>query len=317
MLVGTELKGELARIHPARECCRRAELVGLLYADAVAKPDPLRTAGAAGVDLVTLDPATARTAMHLAAAVGAALPDDRPAGTARPARSSGRRQQLRVRVDRSALHGWSWASAPACDHRAFLRGVLLGSGSISSSPNGLHVEFVFHRAARAREMRRRLAEGEVRSAIVMRRGRHVLYLKGREAIATLLRLTGANRGVLDLETGSVGREVRNRLNRLVNAEEANLGRTVAAAERQLRAIKQLERSGRFDQLSPSLRETGGLRRRSPAADLDELAAALGVSRSAANHRLRRIVALAEEGSDGPARAGARGMQTDAHAARRG
>ena len=50
MLVASELRGELARIHPTRPCCRRAELAGLLYAG--------RTAS--GVS--TLDHATARVA---------------------------------------------------------------------------------------------------------------------------------------------------------------------------------------------------------------------------------------------------------------
>jgi len=43
-----------------------------------------------------------------------------------------------------------------------------------------------------------------------------------------------------------------------------------------------------------LRETAAVRRRMPEADLDTLGAALGVSRSAANHRLRRLVELARD-----------------------
>ena len=127
-----------------------------------------------------------------------------------------------------------------------------------------------------------------------RRGRHVVYLKGQEEIVALLRLAGANRGVLELETHRVGRDVRSRLNRLLNAEEANLGRTVRAADRQLSAIARLQAEGRLAALSTSLRETAAVRRRMPEADLDTLAAALGVSRSAANHRLRRLVELARD-----------------------
>ena len=111
---------------------------------------------------------------------------------------------------------------------------------------------------------------------------------------------GANRGVLELETQRVGADVRSRLNRLLNAEEANLGRTVRAADRQLAAIERLERDGSLERLSPSLRETASARRQMPDADLDTLAGALGVSRSAVNHRLRRLVDLAtEEEADAP------------------
>ena len=87
------------------------------------------------------------------------------------------------------------------------------------------------------------------------------------------------------------------MNRLINAEEANLARTVHAADRQLLAIDRLERDGSLARLAPSLRETAAQRRRMPDADLDTLAAALGVSRSAVNHRLRRLVELAGDRED--------------------
>jgi DNA-binding protein WhiA len=134
----------------------------------------------------------------------------------------------------------------------------------------------------------------VRAGLSLRRGHHVVYLKGQEEIVALLGLVGANRGVLELETQRVGRDVRSRLNRLLNAEEANLGRTVRAADRQLAAIERLERDGTMARLAPSLRETAAMRRRMPDADLDTLASAAGVSRSAVNHRLRRLVELASD-----------------------
>ena len=58
MLVASELKGELARIQPARACCRRAELAGLLFVR--------RETG--GVS--TLDHPTARVAVQLATSLG-------------------------------------------------------------------------------------------------------------------------------------------------------------------------------------------------------------------------------------------------------
>ena len=135
---------------------------------------------------------------------------------------------------------------------------------------------------------------EVGASIAAAPGPHVVYVKGNEEIATLLRLAGANRAVLDFETARVGRDVQSRLNRLLNAEAANLGRTVRAAERQLAAIDELETSGRLADLPLALREVVAARRRQPDADLDALATSLGVSRSAANHRLRRLVELAAE-----------------------
>lgn len=172
--------------------------------------------------------------------------------------------------------------------------MLLGAGSISFSASGPHVEIVLPTSAAADELQSHLAELEVRALRAHRRGRQLVYLKGQEEIAGLLRLVGANRGLLELETHRVGRDVQARLNRLVNAEEANLARTVRAADRQLSAIASLESSGRLRALGDALRETAAVRRRMPDADLDTLASALGVSRSAVNHRLRRLVELASE-----------------------
>jgi hypothetical protein len=199
-----------------------------------------------------------------------------------------------VEVDRAALGAWDWDAARACDRRAFLRGALLGSGSISFGASGPHVELVLPDQPTAEELRRALGTLDVRALVAPRRGRFVVYIKGQEEMAGLLRQVGANRGVLELETRRVDRDVRQRLNRLLNAEEANLGRTVRAAERQLAAIGRLEASGRLATLATPLRETAATRRRMPDADLDTLATALGVSRSAVNHRLRRLVELAAD-----------------------
>ena len=288
MLVARELRGELARIRPARACCRRAELIGLLQA-----------AGADG-GLRTLDHATARIAVQLAASIGV------PATTPAPASASHLpgRHHLRVALDGVLPGSWEPVTVKACDRRAFLRGLLLSSGSVSGGPGGPHVEFVLRDRRRARDLQRLLGDNEVRGSRMERRGRQVVYLKGQEEIAGLLRLVGANRALLDFETSRVSRDVRNRLNRLLNAEEANLARTVRAADRQLQAIGRLEADGELERLAEGLREAAAQRRRQPEADLDTLASSLGISRSAMNHRLRRLVELSAEA------AGAQGARAD-------
>jgi cell division protein WhiA len=284
MLLAGEVKGELARIHPARNCCRRAELAGLLYGN-----------GAASGGVRTLDHATARTAMHLATSIG--LRATTPPGSASAQQGSVRvRHHLQVRLEPAAPRPWHWGQSAACDRRSFLRGVLLGSASLSLGAGGPHIEFVFRTARDAAALHRRLAESGVRAVRLLRRDRHVLYLKGQEEVATLLRLVGANRALLDFETARVGRDVRSRVNRLLNAEEANLARTVRAADRQLQAIAELASTGRLERLPRGLREAAAQRRAHPDADLDALATGLGISRSAVNHRLRRLVEMAEDAS---------------------
>jgi hypothetical protein len=270
MRLARDVKGELARIEPARDCCRRAELEGLRFQG--------------GEAIRTLDPSTARVAMRLSAS---------PATSSRPEGGSGMRHHLAVAAPRQG-GTWRWASAKACDRRAFLRGVVLGSGSLSFSTTGPHVEFVFRDRSRARHLRRALTTSGIRAVEYQRRGRAVVYLKGRDEIATLLHLTGAHGALLDFEAEQVGRDVQNRLNRLLNAESANVNRTVHAAERQVRAIARLEAAGRLDDLPPGLRVVAFARRAHPEADLEALAEVLGLGRSAVHHRLRRLEQVAAE-----------------------
>jgi DNA-binding transcriptional regulator WhiA len=289
MLVASELRGELARIRPARACCRRAELVGLL-----------QSAGAGG-SVRTLDHATARIAVQLAASIGIS------ASAPRAAAASGHvpgRHHLQVALEDVLPASWESVTSKACDRRAFLRGLLLSTGSVSGGPGGPHVEFVLRDRRSAMDLQRLLAASDVRSSRMERRGRQVVYLKGQEEIAGVLRLIGANRALLDFEASRVSRDVRNRLNRLLNAEEANLARTVRAADRQLQAIGRLEADGELALLADGLREAAAQRRRQPDADLDTLASSLGISRSAMNHRLRRLVELAADA------AGARRTRAD-------
>jgi hypothetical protein len=279
VLLATEVRGELARIQPPRDCDRRAELLGLLH-------------DTDGGVFRTLDHAVARTVVHLASSLGLSVEAPRNPGPDRG--RAGSRHHVTVRVDRDALGRWSWSRAAMCDRRAFLRGALLGAGSLSFGASGPHVELVLRHRGSAESLQAALVDLGIRALRTERRGKHVVYMKGHEEIVALLRIVGANRGVLELETHRVGREVQARLNRLVNAEEANLSRTVRAADRQLAAIAQLEASGRLQGLGQGLRDTAAIRRRLPDADLGTLAAALDVSRSAMNHRLRRLVELAVE-----------------------
>ncbi len=88
------------------------------------------------------------------------------------------------------------------------------------------------------------------------------------------------------------REVRSEVNRRLNAETANLRRTVTAALSQLEAIDRLERDpSRWTDYTAIMREAAVLRRRRPRDSLEALAAAAGCSRPAMAGRLHRLVAI--------------------------
>lgn len=184
----------------------------------------------------------------------------------------------------------------SCCRKAFLRGCLIGAGSANSPLREAHLEIVTSHEVFANDLGRLLGDMQFNPGVRFRRGDYVVYLKGRDEVAGLLALAGASEAALTLEEQAVVKEVRSRANRLANCDAANVRRTGAAAARQIEAVAVLERTGEYALLPPALQEMAELRLRFPYMNLSELAEAggEGLSRSAVNHRLRRLVKAAEK-----------------------
>ena len=114
-----------------------------------------------------------------------------------------------------------------------------------------------------------------------------------ESVGTFLRRIGAAGALLELEARQVSRALRGELNRVLNAESANLQRAVAAAGRQLDAIAVLDADGRLQEQPFVVRTVADARRETPEATLSELAERLDLHRSAVQRALERLERLAE------------------------
>lgn len=175
-------------------------------------------------------------------------------------------------------------SRSEADRTAYLRGAFQGAGSVTRPGRGHHLEFVH----RGEEFVRRLAGiSRVQLKVVRRKGRWVAYTKSADGVTTLLSQMGLHDAVLEYEARAVLGEAKANANRVTNFDSANAGRTARAASRQQEALANLDP----EELPGALREMLELRLEYPDASLAELARLGGVSRSAANHRLRRLVAL--------------------------
>ena len=198
------------------------------------------------------------------------------------------------------------ASRSAANRTAYLRGAFQGAGSVTrpGSRGGHHLEFV-HRDEGF--VRRVATFSRAPLRVVRRRGRWVAYTKSADGVTTLLSQMGLHDAVLEYEARAVLGEAKANANRVTNFDAANAGRTATAAARQQRALETLDPSN----LPPALREMLELRLEHPDASLTELARLGDLSRSAANHRLRRLVALGGRPAASKSRGGAA-----PHAARR-
>ncbi|MGE5590972.1 MAG: DNA-binding protein WhiA [Bacillota bacterium] len=183
-----------------------------------------------------------------------------------------------------------------CCRRAYLRGLFLGSGSVNDPGRSHHLEMVLRDSNLADQVVQLLFSLGVMVRVTARRGEIVLYLKEADQIGRLLGLMGAHQALLAYENVLALKTVKNRVNRLVNAETANLEKTVDAAVRQIEDVKLIRRRLGLQHLPPSLRELAELRLKHPEASLKELGLLCDppVGKSGVAHRLRRLEVLAGE-----------------------
>ena len=92
----------------------------------------------------------------------------------------------------------------------------------------------------------------------------------------------------------IEKQMRNQVNRVCNCDEANTEKVVRASREQLEAIRKLRESGVLETLPAKLQEMALLREQEPEAPLSELANRLSLTKSAVNHRIRKLMELAKE-----------------------
>lgn len=213
--------------------------------------------------------------------------------------------RLAIRLRRGARAGdpFAWAAAPDHCRSAWLRGRFLARGSLSLAGGRTHLEFVVA-PDEARVLAARLGEVGLPVSSRIRRGRGVVTSKNGEAVDTFLRRIGATAALLEIEARQVSRALRGELNRVLNAESANLQRAVSAAGRQLDAIALLDADGRLQEQPYVVRLVADARRETPEASLAELAERLELHRSAVQRALERLerIATFEEDERPPAAA---------------
>jgi DNA-binding transcriptional regulator WhiA len=242
-------------------------------------------------ELAAVDPARPCDRVAEAASLGPG-PVGREASVAR----------LAVRLRRggegsaTASTPFEWASAADHCRAAWLRGRFLARGSLSLAGGRTHLEFVVA-DEEAPELVARLADFGLPASSRIRRGRGVVTSKSGEAVGTFLRRIGAAGTLLEIEARQVSRALRGDLNRVINAESANLQRAVSAAGRQLDAIAILDADGRLAAQPTAVRLVADARRTTPEASLGELADRLGAHRSAVQRALERLERLALQRDD--------------------
>ena len=291
-----EVKRELCRAEPKRECCAWAQLYGMLLFSRSFPED--------GVAFTTESLRIAETFAQLMAGLTGAFASVRTDTRARQ-RETGRFSavvedpgQRELAAERFGL-GFP-ALNPAflendCCVGAFFRGLFLPYGSVINPEREYHLELAAPNAGIA-EAVAMLGEGRGIHWRVShrkntgRRDAALLYVKESEQVEDFLTMVGATKATLKLMDIKIMKELRNKVNRATNCETANLDKTVSASRAQVADIAYIRDRCGLSYLDEELRPLAQLRLDNPECSLRELADMLDppLSRSGVNHRLKRI-----------------------------
>lgn len=302
MSLSEEVRSELAGIAPRRECDRLAELSALFH---TAGRIHLRGRGEISLHLDLPTSGVARRAFTLLRGFG--VPCE-IRSYRRRSFGGETRYQLHVSGEARAMQVLNEAGvvsarltplerpprrvvARSCCRRAYLRGALLGGGSVSPGHLELRTE---HRAGA--EFLAEVADAErIRLTVLDRDDHAAAYAKGSETIGEVLAAAGAGGAVLTFAERAVVGAAKSRANRLANADHANLVRTSRAAGVQLRALRRLQRRGALARLPHPLQELAELRLAHPSLSLRELGLKCRppATKATVHRRLQKLIRLAE------------------------
>ena len=295
MSFALEVKSELCRTPLSRRCCAQAEAYGvLLYCN---------TFHAEQARIVTEHEAFAQRLPLLFKKAFKLTFDRFPQGGGKqtfsienPAKLAVLHQAFGSDLRALALHLNFAAVEESCCRAAFLRGAFLAGGSVTDPRKGYHLELATSHHSVSREVLALMRELGQEPKAAQRKGNAVLYFKQSDRIEDFLTCLGAPVAAMEVMNAKLERDIRGKVNRRVNCDAANLDKAVEAAMSQVEAIRRLEREGVLTALPDKLREVAALRLAHPEDTLSQLAERCDppITKSALNHRLRKLVELGKE-----------------------
>lgn len=175
------------------------------------------------------------------------------------------------------------------------KGAFLGAGSVNDPEKNYHLEMVLSQEKFADDLMRICEEFGVKFKEIRINERYQLYLKESEEISKFLALIGSSKAVLKFEDVRIMKEMKNKINRKVNCETANLNKTIEAALKQIDDINLIKKKRKFDQLPQELKIIANLRLENPDLSLKDLSELVEppIGKSGVNRRLKKIQEFAE------------------------
>ncbi len=197
--------------------------------------------------------------------------------------------QLNLRINRANIIN-------ECCFSAFLRGAFLACGTVTDPERNYHLEFIVPFMKLSQDLFKLISDTDIQVKTLVRKGSHVIYIKDSENIEDMLTFIGAQMSSLKIMSIKVEKDVRNRVNRKINFEYANIERSIKAGLAQVEAIELIiERQG-LDTLPKEYKELAQIRLENPDMSLKQLGDELStpLSRSGVKHRLDKLIEIADK-----------------------
>lgn len=184
----------------------------------------------------------------------------------------------------------------SCCTAAFLRGAFVASGTLMNPEKSYNLEILLKNTQTAETVKRLVSTIGIETKIAKRKLRAVLYVKNSDTICDILTYMGAHNAQMEILNLKIEREIRNSLNRSSNGETANMDKTIRAAVASISAIEKIDQRRGLESLGEELCETAVLRLEYRDLSIDALAKKHKnpITKSGVNHRLKKIMKIAEE-----------------------
>ena len=179
--------------------------------------------------------------------------------------------------------------------KSVIRGLFLGAGSINNPERKYHLEIVLSNMENMEKIVKILDIFNIKAKTLENKNKYSIYIKESEEISKFLALIGASKAVLKFEDIRIQKEMRGKVNRLVNCETANLNKTINASIEQIEDIKKIQKAGKFNKLDDNLKEIAILRLENPDMSLIDLGKKLKnpIGKSGVNYRLKKILEISK------------------------
>lgn len=296
----SEIKKEILTGFPQNICCGRAVLSALLMTEGTALPDRLEFSSE-NEKLTEFFVRKAEEIFNVRLEVKGAVFDGRREKDRLTFSYSGEKLEEIYRQTGISDSDFSLVTERGCCALSFVKGAFLGSGSCTlphgGAKTGYHLEFVCPTERTAEALCETLVRFELLPRYIERGEKFVVYLKSGDAISDFLSIVGAKNSLKSFEKITAARAERNNENRVSNCYAGNADKAAIASAQQAIMIEQMEKSGVLSSLAEPLREAARMRMKYPTYSLNELAAALGVSKSCLNHRMRKLTEIYKAEND--------------------